>query len=67
MKDFGYDISDFRDVDPTFGTLKDLEDLVSKAHQLGVKVKRTPHNHDKRIFTVASQKIVINSHNTSSL
>jgi alpha-glucosidase len=38
MKDFGYDISDYRDVDPVFGTLADFDRLVERAHQLGLKV-----------------------------
>jgi alpha-glucosidase len=38
MKDFGYDVSDYRDVDPSFGTLGDFDDLLSCAHQLGLKV-----------------------------
>ena len=35
MKDFGYDISDFRDVDPTFGTLDDFKSLIQSAHDMG--------------------------------
>ena len=31
MKDFGYDISDYRDVDPIFGTLDDFDELVEKS------------------------------------
>ena len=38
MKDFGYDVSDYRDVDPMFGTLDDFKILVKKAHDLGLKV-----------------------------
>ncbi len=38
MKDFGYDVSDYCDVDPMFGTLADFKALVVKAHSLGLKV-----------------------------
>ena len=38
MADFGYDISDYRDVDPVFGTLADFDALVARAHALGLKV-----------------------------
>ena len=38
MMDFGYDVSDYRDVDPMFGTLADFDALVDKAHRLGLKV-----------------------------
>jgi len=38
MADFGYDISDYRDVDPIFGTLADFDRLVARAHELGLKV-----------------------------
>lgn len=36
--DFGYDIADYRAVDPMFGTLDDFERLLDKAHALGLKV-----------------------------
>jgi alpha-glucosidase len=38
MADFGYDIADYRDVDPMFGTLGDFDRLLAKAHSLGLKV-----------------------------
>lgn len=38
MKDFGYDVSDYCDVDPIFGTLADFDALVIRAHELGLKV-----------------------------
>src|ERR1700721_1358420 len=38
MKDFGYDISDYFSVDPIFGTLEDFDRLVTRAHDLGLRV-----------------------------
>ena len=38
MKDFGYDVADYRDVDPVFGTLEDFDALLEKAHRLDLKV-----------------------------
>ena len=38
MKDFGYDVSDYRDVDPMFGTLADFDRVIEVAHGLGVRV-----------------------------
>jgi len=38
MKDFGYDISDYREVDPIFGTLADFDDLIAQAHALNIKI-----------------------------
>jgi alpha-glucosidase len=38
MADFGYDVADYRDVDPMFGTLADFDALLTRAHELGLKV-----------------------------
>ncbi|MEM9970115.1 MAG: alpha-glucosidase family protein [Pseudomonadota bacterium] len=38
MLDFGYDVSDYRDVDPMFGSLGDFDALIGRAHELGLRV-----------------------------
>ncbi len=38
MKDFGYDVSDYRDVDPIFGVLDDFDRLLAKSHDAGLKI-----------------------------
>jgi alpha-glucosidase len=38
MADFGYDVSDYEDVDPVFGTLADFDALVEAAHASGLRV-----------------------------
>ena len=38
MRDFGYDVADYCDVDPIFGTLADFDALITRAHELGLKV-----------------------------
>ncbi|WP_323099626.1 glycoside hydrolase family 13 protein [Intrasporangium sp. YIM S08009] len=36
--DAGYDVADYRDVDPIFGTLADADAMIARAHELGLKV-----------------------------
>lgn len=38
QKDAGYDVSDYCDVDPLFGTLADADALIARAHELGLRV-----------------------------
>ena len=38
MLDFGYDVSDYREIDPMFGSLRDFDAMVERAHELGLKV-----------------------------
>jgi len=38
MRDFGYDVADYCDVDPVFGTLSDFDELVERVHSLGLKL-----------------------------
>ena len=36
--DNGYDIADYRDIDPIFGTMDDMDELLDQAHRRGIKV-----------------------------
>ncbi|KAF8741310.1 Alpha-amylase domain, partial [Rhizoctonia solani] len=38
QKDMGYDISDYQDIDPTYGTLDDWDSLLKKTHELGMRL-----------------------------
>jgi len=38
MHDFGYDVADYEDVDPVFGTLEDFDQLVAAARERGLSV-----------------------------
>jgi alpha-glucosidase len=38
MADFGYDVADYCDVDPIFGTLEEFDDLIADAHRRGLKL-----------------------------
>jgi alpha-glucosidase len=56
--DFGYDVSDYRDVDPLFGTLADFDALVARAHSLGLKVvidQVWSHTSDRHPWFAASR------------
>ena len=58
MKDFGYDVSDYCDVDPMFGQLDDFRALVARAHALGLKVmidQVLSHSSDQHPWFVESR------------
>lgn len=38
MHDFGYDISNYRDIDPIFGDLEKFDELIKEAHKMNIKV-----------------------------
>ena len=38
MKDFGYDISDYENIDPLFGSLNDMDELIKEVHALDMKI-----------------------------
>jgi len=38
MADFGYDVADYTDVDPLFGSLADFDALLTAAHERGIRV-----------------------------
>ena len=58
MDDNGYDISDYEDVDPVFGTLADLDALIEGCHDRGIRVVMdlvVNHTSDEHPWFVASR------------
>ncbi|SMO83998.1 alpha-glucosidase [Propioniciclava tarda] len=58
MDDNGYDISDYNDVDPSFGTLADLDELIAGLHARGMKLVMdlvVNHTSDEHAWFTASR------------
>ena len=58
QKDFGYDISDYCNIDPAYGTLADFDALVAEAHRLGLKVmidQVLSHSSDRHPWFIESR------------
>ncbi|WP_300581376.1 alpha-amylase family glycosyl hydrolase, partial [uncultured Pseudoalteromonas sp.] len=63
MKDFGYDISDYRDIDPLFGNLDDFDELIAQAHQRDIKIiidQVLSHTSDQHQWFLDSREDKIN-------
>ena len=59
MADMGYDISNYKDIDPSFGTLEDFDEMVARAHELGLKVivdQVISHSSDEHPFFQESRQ-----------
>jgi len=65
MKDFGYDISNYRKIDPSFGTMDDFKTLLQTAHDLGLKIlldQVWSHTSDQHDWFKQSRKDKTNPH-----
>src|SRR5262249_11238377 len=59
MKDFGYDVADYCDVDPRFGSLAELDRLIAEAHTRGLRVLVDwvpDHTSDRHPWFVGSRR-----------
>ncbi len=59
MADMGYDVSDYRDIDPLFGTLADFDAVLARAHDLGLRViidQVLSHSSDRHPWFAESRK-----------
>ncbi|WP_331371834.1 beta-galactosidase BglA [Sinorhizobium chiapasense] len=62
--DMGYDVSDYCDVDPMFGTLADFDAMLAEAHRLGLKViidQVISHSSDRHPWFIESRSSRTNS------
>lgn len=64
MKDFGYDVADYRDIDPLFGRLDDFKELLERAHDMDLKViidMVMSHTSDQHAWFQESRSDQVNS------
>jgi alpha-glucosidase len=64
MADFGYDVSNYVDIDPIFGTLEDFDELLAKAHGSNIKVVLDfvpNHTSDQHPWFIESRQNTSNS------
>lgn len=64
MKDFGYDISDYRAIDPIFGNLNDFDELIKQAHARNIKIiidQVLSHTSDQHAWFEESRESKTNS------
>lgn len=65
QRDFGYDVSAYTNVDPTFGTLADFDALIQRAHALGLKLlidQVWSHTSDRHAWFLQSRTSRDNPH-----
>ncbi|MDO1581053.1 alpha-glucosidase family protein [Rhizobium oryzicola] len=63
MRDFGYDVSNYTDVDPMFGSLSDFDALIAEAHRLKIKVMIDlviSHSSDHHAWFIESRSSRVN-------
>lgn len=59
MKDNGYDISDYQDIDPSFGTMEDMDLLLKEAKNMGIRIVMDlviNHTSDQHKWFIESKK-----------
>lgn len=63
--DMGYDISNYQDIMPEFGTMKDMKELIERAHQKGIRIIMdlvVNHSSDEHAWFIESRKSKDNSY-----
>lgn len=63
LKDFGYDISDYQKIDPLFGTMKDVNNLIKEVHKRDMKIifdMVMNHTSDQHNWFLESKKDKVN-------